>query len=57
MTKKIDENERIRKEYAPRGQRTQKMFNFRCDLDNWEKLCQQPNKGKFINDAIRAYNK
>lgn len=57
MTKKIDENERIRKEYAPRGQRTQKMFNFRCDLDNWEKLCQQPNKGKFINDAIRAHNK
>ena len=55
MTKKIEDDERVRKAYAPRGQRGQKMLNFRCDLDNWEKLSQQPNKGRFINDAIRAY--
>lgn len=55
MTKKIDDNERVRKAYSPRGQRGQRMFNFRCDLDNWERLQKQPNKGRFVNDAIRAY--
>lgn len=53
MTQKVSEDARMRKEYAPRGKRGQKMFNFRCDLDNWEKLQRQPNKGRFINDAIR----
>ena len=57
MTKKKEESERIRKAYAPNGQRGQRMFNFRCDLDNWEKICKQPNKGRFVNDAIRAYEK
>ena len=57
MTKKIDENDRVRKAYAARGERGQKMVNFRCDLDNIEKLSRQHNKGRFINDAIRAYEK
>lgn len=57
MTKKIDENDRVRKAYAARGERGQKMVNFRCDLDNIEKLSRQPNKGRFINEAIRAYEK
>lgn len=57
MTKKIDENDRVRKAYAARGEREQKMVNFRCDLDNIEKLSRQSNKGRFINDAIRAYHK
>lgn len=57
MTKKIDENDRVRKAYAARGEREQKMVNFRCDLDNIEKLNRQPNKGRFINEAIRAYEK
>ena len=57
MTKKIDENDRVRKAYAARGERGQKMVSFRCDLDNIEKLSHQPNKGRFINDAIRAYHK
>ena len=57
MTKKIDENDRLRKAYAARGERGQKMVNFRCDLDNIEKLSHQPNKGRFNNDAIRAYHK
>ena len=55
MTKKKSEEERERKEYSPRGERSQRMFNFRCDLDNWEKIQRQPNKGRFVNDAIRAY--
>lgn len=57
MTKKVEENERKRKAYAPNGQRGQRMFNFRCDLDNWEKISKQPNKGRYVNDAIRAYEK
>lgn len=57
MTKKIDENDRVRKAYAARGERGQKMVNFRCDLDNIEKLSRQLNKGRFINDAIRAFQK
>ena len=57
MTKKKEDSERIRKAYAPNGQRGQRMFNFRCDLDNWEKICKQPNKGRYVNDAIRAYEK
>lgn len=57
MTKKIDENDRVRKAYAARGERGQKMVNFRCDLDNIEKLSRQSNKGRFINEAIRAYHK
>lgn len=57
MTKKMEDEQRVRKAYSPRGQRGQRMFNFRCDLDNWEKLESQPNKGRFVNEAIRAYNK
>lgn len=52
MTKKVEDNERIRKEYAPRGQRGQKMVNFRCDLDNYVWLQQQPNKGRLLNELI-----
>lgn len=55
MTQKLKEEERVRKEYSQRGQRSQKMVNFRCDLDNYEKLQKQPNKGRFINEAIRAH--
>lgn len=52
MTKKVKEEERQRKEYSPRGQRGQKMVNFRCDLENYEHLQKVPNKGRWINEAI-----
>lgn len=52
MTKKKEENELIRKAYAARGTRGQKMVNFRCDLENAEWLDKQPNKGRAINQAI-----
>ena len=55
MTKKLEEAERVRKAYAPRGSRGQKMFNFRLDLDLWEQLQHVPNRGRFVNEAIRAY--
>lgn len=53
MTQKVSENNRVKKEYSARGQRSQRMLNFRCDLDNWEKLQTKPNKGRFINEALR----
>lgn len=52
MTKKLEDGERIRKAYASRGERGQKMINFRCDLENAEWLDKQPNKGRAINQAI-----
>ena len=56
MTKKKSEEERVKKEYSARGQRSQRMVNFRCDFENWEKLQTKPNKGRFINEAIRNYD-
>lgn len=50
----IEKKERVRKNYAPRGSRTQKMMNFRVDLENWEWLQKMPNKGRYINDLILA---
>ena len=52
MTKKLNEEQRVRKEYSQRGTRGQKMLNFRCDLENYEWLQQRPNKGRTINQAL-----
>lgn len=48
-----NEKQRIRKADIKKGERTQKMMTFRCDLDNVEWLEQQANKGRYINDLIR----
>ena len=53
MTKKIDDENRVRKVYAEKGSRSQERFTFRMDIDNYEVVQQQPNKGRFVNDAIR----
>lgn len=45
---------RLRKEYAPKGQRSQKMITFRLDLENIDWLEQQQNKGRYINELIAA---
>lgn len=52
MEPKKEEKERIRKAYAPKGERSQKMMSFRVDNDVAEWLSQQPNKGRYINDLI-----
>lgn len=49
-----NEKQRIRKADIKKGERTQKMMTFRCDLDNVEWLEQQANKGRYINDLIRT---
>lgn len=43
-----------RKTYAKRGERSQKMVTFRLDNDLVDYLENLPNKGRFINDCIRA---
>lgn len=43
-----------RKAYAPDGQKSQKMMAFRVDNDLLDWLNSQPNKGRYINDLIRA---
>lgn len=39
---------------SPKGERTQKMFSFRLDVDLVEFLESQPNKGRYLNDLLRV---
>lgn len=52
-TKEQEQKERQRKEYAKDG-RSQKMMSFRLDNDNAEWLEQFPNKGRYLNNLIKA---
>lgn len=52
MEKVKGAKERIKRAYAVKGQRSQKMFNFRLDLENLDWLNQQQNKGRYINELI-----
>lgn len=52
MEKKKTEKVRTRREYAPDGERSQKMISFRCDNENFEWLNSQANKGRAINRLI-----
>ena len=45
---------RVRKAYAAKGERSQKMMTFRVDLENVEWLEQQVNRGRYINELIAA---
>lgn len=57
MIEKKDKKERVRKAYAPKGERGQIMMSFRIDIENVEWLQQQPNKGRAVNAAIANYIK
>lgn len=52
--KEQEQKERQRKEYAPAGERSQKMMTFRVDYENLEFLNAKPNKGRYINNLIAA---
>lgn len=54
MNEEKETRERVRKAYAPKGERSQKMVTFRADLENIEWLERQPNKGRYINNLIAA---
>lgn len=49
-----EKKERIRRRYAKDGERSQKMMTFRLDRENEFWLSTQPNKGRYINNLIRA---
>lgn len=39
---------------APKGTRTQRLFTFRLDDENAEWLHSQANRGRYLNDLIKA---
>ena len=45
---------RTRRKYAKRGETNQKMMSFRLDQENEYWLSSFPNKGRYINNLIRA---
>lgn len=47
-----ERKERVRRVYAEKGTRSQKMMTFRIDLENVDFLEHQGNKGRYINDLI-----
>lgn len=57
MKKSNEPKERQRREYAPAGERSQKMASFRCDNENFEWLNSQANKGRAINQLIAEARK
>lgn len=52
MKQEKEEKARVRKAYAAKGERSQKMMSFRIDYENAEWLEQQDNKGRTINNLI-----
>lgn len=57
MKEKKDKKERVRKAYAPKGERGQRMMSFRIDLENADWLEGQANKGRAVNEAIAEYRR
>ena len=49
-----EKKERTRRRYAKRGETNQKMMSFRLDQENEFWLSSFPNKGRYINNLIRA---
>ena len=52
--KKQGPKERQRKQYRW-GSITQKMMSFKIDLDLLERLQQEPNKGRLLNNLLRQH--
>lgn len=49
-----EEKPRLKRRFAPTGERSQKMMSFRLDHENEFWLSTMPNKGRYINNLIRA---
>ena len=49
-----EKKDRIRRKYAKRVEKSQKLVAFRLDLENEFWLSTMPNKGRYINNLIRA---
>lgn len=55
MTEEKEVKKQQRKSYAKDGVKSQKMMAFRCDLDVMRILEQVKNKGRLLNDLVRAW--
>lgn len=55
MEKQKEEKKRIRREYAKRGDTNQKMISFRADFATIRALEKVRNKGRLLNDLVRAW--
>lgn len=49
-----EKQERMKRRYAPKGERSQKMMSFRLDQENEFWLSSFSNKGRYLNNLIRA---
>lgn len=54
MSEKNANSPQVKKKRAPRGERSQTPVCLRIDNDLLDWLSRQPNKGRYINDLIRA---
>lgn len=54
MKQTEEPKQRQRRRYAADGERSQTMMSFRLDQENAFWLSTQPNKGRYINNLIRA---
>lgn len=52
MEQKNDQSAASRKAGRKRGEITQKMVTFKCDLENVEWLSKFANKGRYLNELI-----
>ena len=52
MTKKVEDGERVRKAYAPRGQRSQIRVTVLLDSENVEHFNKQTNKSRYLNRLV-----
>lgn len=55
MDKEKQSTASIKKAFVRSVGRTQKMVSFRLDNDLIERLNQEPNKGRLINNLLRKY--
>lgn len=46
-----------RKQYGKRGEKSQKLIAFRCDIELLDWLKSQANMGRYLNDLVRADKK
>lgn len=46
-----------RKQYGKRGEKSQKLIAFRCDIELLDWLKAQANMGRYLNDLVRADKK
>lgn len=47
----------VRKQYGKRGEKSQKLIAFRCDIELLDWLKSQANMGRYLNDLVRADKK